>query len=324
MWLQVEGLKKEFAQGNSWFTPPTFVHALRGVTFGLEKGETLAVVGESGCGKSTLARCLVGLLPVTSGTIHLGDEEVSHRSSTKRSQGQQKIQMVFQDPFSSLNPRLTVAEVLEEPLILRGGVATDSVRNQKIAKLLETVGLAPLIVTRFPHELSGGQRQRVGIARALAMEPELLICDEPVSALDVSIQAQILNLFLNLQNDLNLTMIFITHDLRIASLVSHRIVVFYLGEIVEEGKTSEVFANPRHPYTRSLLSSIPKGPGQPSFPQVTPLEGEPPSPVNLPMGCSFYSRCFQREDRCREKNPVLASLGGNHRVACWPETDVLD
>ncbi len=321
MWLQVEGLKKDFPVGAGLFQKPGFVHALRGVSFGLEKGETLAVVGESGCGKSTLARCLVGLMPVTAGRAQLGEEELFGKTSDQWLPLRRKIQMVFQDPFSSLNPRLTIAEVLEEPMLLLNSHPDAVIRAGKIRELLEKVGLPQTVGPRFPHELSGGQRQRVGIARALAVGPELLICDEPVSALDVSIQAQILNLFLKLQKDLGLALIFITHDLRVAGLVSHRVAVFYLGEIVEEGRTAEVFTNPRHPYTKSLLSSIPRGLHSPDLPVIKPLEGEPPSPVNLPPGCAFYSRCPQREDRCRENNPQLKPTSPTHRIACWPETD---
>ncbi len=304
-----------------WARTANVVHALRGVSFHLNRGETLAVVGESGCGKSTLAKCLVGLLPATSGSIRIGENLIDGFSAKAWQPLRQKIQMVFQDPFSSLNPRLTIGEILEEPLELQHLTLTREGRTAKVGKLLEMVGLTPSVRGRFPHELSGGQRQRVGIARALAVEPEILVCDEPVSALDVSIQAQILNLFLKLQKELELTMVFITHDLRVASLVSHRVAVFYLGEIVEQGETNTVFSNPRHPYTRSLLASIPKALGQPELARAIPLEGEPPSPVNLPPGCSFYSRCAQREERCLIHNPVLKPMQDTHAVACWPETD---
>lgn len=318
MSLKVEGLVKDFPQGGFWSGQGGVVHALRGVSFELKAGETLAVVGESGCGKSTLAKCLVGLLPVTQGRIQIGETAVTGAGEKEWRPLRKKIQMVFQDPFSSLNPRLTISQILDEPFRLQQRHLSDAERDTRVDKLLETVGLTPSVANRFPHELSGGQRQRVGIARALAVEPEILVCDEPVSALDVSIQAQILNLFLKLQNDLRLTMIFITHDLRVASLVSHRVAVFYLGEIVEEGLTSEVFARPRHPYTKSLLASIPNGPLHDQ--RNLALEGEPPSPVNLPPGCSFYSRCFQREPRCLTANPNLEALGPSQRVACWPET----
>ncbi len=322
MWLRVEALRKEFPLGAGLFSKPGSLHALRGVSFHLEKGETLAIVGESGCGKSTLARCLVGLMPVTGGRAWLGDDELFGRTAGEWLPLRRKIQMVFQDPFSSLNPRLTISEVLEEPMLLTGSQPDETSRTAKIRELLDTVGLAKTVGPRFPHELSGGQRQRVGIARALAVGPELLICDEPVSALDVSIQAQILNLFLRLQKDLGLSLIFITHDLRVAGLVSHRVAVFYLGEIVEEGNTREVFANPRHPYTKSLLSSVPRGiHGNLNLPAVKPLEGEPPSPVNLPPGCAFYSRCPDREERCLTRNPALKPIAETHRVACWPVTD---
>lgn len=285
------------------------VRALRGVSLHLNAGETLAVVGESGCGKSTLARLLMGLEKSSSGSIHYQGRELSRFNQRDLSN---HIQMIFQDPHSSLNPRWSVAAAIGEPLAIRG-VSKDKI-SERVQEVAQLVGLRPEWLKRFPHMLSGGQKQRVGIARALITTPKILICDEPVSALDVSVQAQVLNLLLDLKSKLGLSLIFISHDLHVVRFIADRIAILYLGQVVEQGETEAVFKNPQHPYTQLLLASAPHVDAT-EVRQVFNA-GEIPSPMNPPKGCGFSTRCLMVKDRCRQEAPQLESRNGAD-VACF-------
>jgi oligopeptide/dipeptide ABC transporter ATP-binding protein len=291
---------------------PTIVHAVESVSLSIAKGETLGLVGESGCGKSTLGRIAAGILPQGAGTACVGGEAVTENGRKRMT----RIQMVFQDPFASLNPRMRVGDTISEgPIAHR--LITRAEARQDVVRWLEAVGLDGAAAERFPHQFSGGQRQRVAIARALAMRPAALVCDEPVASLDVSIQAQIINLFLKLRRELNLTMLFISHDLSVVRHVSDRVAIMYLGRIVELGKTEEIFANPRHPYTRALLDSAPRlaADGSP-VQDVVPIVGELPSPLNPPPGCAFHQRCAFVRERCKSERPTLSLLSPLHEAAC--------
>ncbi|WP_119274424.1 ABC transporter ATP-binding protein [Taklimakanibacter deserti] len=294
--------------------PHRIVHALNGVSFALMRGETLGIVGESGCGKSTLARCLVRLLAPTGGTITYGGRDVLKLEGAERRDYNRRVQMVFQDPYGSLNPRMTARQMLSEAIRfheLRQGKAV----GERVDELLGLVRLPLDAADRYPHEFSGGQRQRIGIARALAVEPEFLIADELVSALDVSVQAQIINLLLELQQRLKLTILFIAHDLRLIRHISHRVAVMYLGSIVELGETERLFGAPGHPYTEALLKAAPElDPARRSV--VDAVRGELPSPLAIPRGCPFHPRCAYVMDRCRSEVPALETHQGNHAVAC--------
>ncbi len=290
----------------------TVVHAVEGVSLGITKGETLGLVGESGCGKSTLGRIAAGILQPTMGAAEIAGEPVmsAGRKQTTR------IQMVFQDPFASLNPRMRVGDTIAEgPLVHR--LVTKGQTKGDVARWLVAVGLDAAAAERFPHQFSGGQRQRVAIARALAMRPDALVCDEPVASLDVSIQAQIINLFLKLRRELNLTMLFISHDLSVVRHVSDRVAIMYLGRIVELGPTERIFAMPSHPYTRALLDSAPRiaADGAPAQ-DIRPIRGELPSPLNPPPGCAFHQRCEFAQQRCKRELPVLRATGESHQAAC--------
>jgi oligopeptide transport system ATP-binding protein len=291
------------------------VKAVDGVSLWLAPGETLGLVGESGCGKSTLGRTIMALAQATSGTIRLGGRELTSLSGAELKRIRPEFQMIFQDPYASLNPRMTVFDTLAEPLLTHG-VATRSNVAGKVRELMETVGLAPRFMRKYPHEFSGGQRQRIAIARAISLGPRLLIADEPVSALDVSIQSQILNLLVSLKRKLGLAMVFISHDLSVVRHISDRVAVMYLGRIVETGPTDEVFARPRHPYTRALLSAIPLAdPDRERARQRIILEGDPPSPLNPPSGCAFNPRCPYATDACRT-TPQQLEARGRAEVAC--------
>ncbi|MDI6029172.1 ATP-binding cassette domain-containing protein [Corticibacterium sp. UT-5YL-CI-8] len=293
-------------------TPRGPLRAVDGISIQVEAGETLGLVGESGCGKSTLARCVVGISKPTSGTIMLGDLEIKD-GSRHRFQRARSVQMVFQDPSGALNPRLTVERLIEEPLKVHG-LGKKAERKARVAELAAQVGLSDYHLARHPHELSGGQRQRVSIARALALEPGLLVCDEAVSALDVSVQAQVLNLFVDLQKRLNVAYLFISHDLSVVRYISHRIAVMYLGRIVEVGPAEEVWNRRNHPYTRALIDAIPDEAVRRD--DIALLDGDVPSPVNPPSGCTFRTRCPYARERCAAEVPVLRDRGNRLQVAC--------
>ncbi|MHC4264290.1 MAG: ABC transporter ATP-binding protein [Planctomycetota bacterium] len=319
--IEVRDLHKHFPVGTRGLTgePAGWLH---GVSFEVERGRSLGLVGESGCGKSTTARCVIGLHEATSGSIRYDGQELVGLSRRGMQPYRRRMQMIFQDPYASLDPRQTVGSILTEPLKIHGTVKPRKRRLRALA-LLDAVGLNPRHINRYPHEFSGGQRQRIGIARALALEPEVVICDEPVSALDVSIQAQILNLLKDLQEEFGLAYLFIAHDLAVVRHLCQRIAVMYLGRIVEVADRDELFANPRHPYTQSLLSAIPlPDPIAERERERIVLEGDVPSPMDPPSGCSFHPRCPSRSevpaDRCVTEIPHLTALPGRGRceAAC--------
>jgi len=292
------------------------VKAVDGVTLSVARGEVLGLVGESGCGKSTLARTIMQLVPTTAGTVILEGKNLTAASAAELLAARRNLQMVFQDPFASLNPRLTVFATLAEPLRVHGTVPADQVEG-RVRELMERVGIPPRFRQKYPHEFSGGQRQRIAIARALALEPKVIIADEPVSALDVSIQAQILNLLAKLCRDMNLALIFIAHDLSVVKHISDRIAVMYLGKIVELGPAAAVIERPRHPYTRALVSAIPTpDPDVERNRQRLVLPGDPPSPLNPPAGCAFHPRCAFAQDKCKVAVPLLRSAGPEREAAC--------
>ena len=317
--LRAERLSKSFALRRTFGdmvrrSAPRSLRAVQEVSFDVARGETLGVVGESGCGKSTLARCLVRLHEPDSGSLSFAGQNVLSLSGSARRSYNRRVQMIFQDPYSSLNPRMTVRDCLAEAIAVHRIVPSDQV-NARVERLLDLVHLPREAAARHPHEFSGGQRQRIGIARALAVEPEVLIADEPVSALDVSVQAQIVNLLLELQGELGLAIIFITHDLRLVHHISHRIAVMYLGRIVEIGPTRSIFATPRHPYTRALLEAVPRlVPGRRAGKAA--LSGELPSPLAPPPGCPFHTRCPMAQPICREQEPALEPRDGDWPSAC--------
>ncbi len=315
--LEVRGLAKSFPQPRRagellLGRPPRTVYALRAVSFALGPGETLGVVGESGCGKSTLGRCIAGLYKASAGEILWMGRPLASLGGRRALSRQ--IQMIFQDPYASLNPRMTVRGTLEEALRVHG-LAPPAERKDRVEELMLTVGLGPRLKDRLPHALSGGQRQRVSIARALAVRPQLIIADEPVSALDASIQAQIINLFEELRDRFGIAFIFIAHDLNVVRHISHRVMVMYLGEMVETADALRLFEQPRHPYTRALLSAIPM-PDPARRSAAASLEGELPDPLDPPPGCSFSTRCAWAEPACRAAPPAIETLGGGHEVRC--------
>ena len=308
--LEVENLTKYFN------TPGGLLHAVDGVNFKVEEGRTLGIVGESGCGKSTTGRTILKLLEPTSGKIIFDGQDITGYSRKQMRSLRREMQMVFQDPFSSLDPRQTVSQLISEPIIEHKLLKTKSDIEKRTLKLMETVGLAERYINVYPHELDGGRRQRIGIARALAVEPKLIVCDEPVSALDVSIQAQILNLLRQLQQDMGLTYIFITHDLSVVKYFSDDIAVMYLGQMVEKAPSDILFKNPIHPYTKALLSAIPLPVVGKDKPKRQLIKGEITSPVNLPDACRFGKRCDYVQECCKKGNPQLREIEPNHFVAC--------
>ncbi|GAA0620878.1 dipeptide ABC transporter ATP-binding protein [Sporichthya brevicatena] len=317
--LKVDDLVKHFpiARGVLFKRQIGAVRAVDGVSFELRRGETLGLVGESGCGKSTVAKLLMGLEKPTSGSaIYNGDDIFKLKGDAQRRLRRQ-IQLVMQDPYSSLNPRMTVADIVGEPFEIHPEVAPKGDRAARVKELLDFVGLNPEHINRYPHQFSGGQRQRIGIARALALRPEIIICDEPVSALDVSIQAQVMNLLEKLQDEFGLSYIFIAHDLSVVRHLSDRVAVMYLGKIVETGSDVEIYEHPTHPYTQALLSAVPvPDPSLRGQRQIIRLEGDVPSPANPPSGCRFRTRCWKAQDICAEQVPELVVRAANHPSAC--------
>jgi len=317
--LRAENVVKYFPAGIG-----STVHAVDGVSFDIREGETLGLVGESGCGKSTLARLVTQLIPATSGKIFFGDIELTKLRGEKLRQYRRQLQMIFQDPFASLDPRMTVGDIIAEPLdnfrVIRGRK-----RSERVQELLKIVGLNPNFNNRYPHEFSGGQRQRIGIARALALNPKLVVCDEAISALDVSIQAQIVNLLEDLQRDFKLTYLFIAHDLSVVRHISDRVMVMYLGKIVEIADSVETYSSPKHPYTKALLSAIPvPDPKIQRGRRLVELTGEIPSPIHPPSGCRFHTRCpiARLPTPCAEVEPPLEAKSRDHLAACHFSADV--
>ncbi len=311
--LKTRGLRREFLTKKPLFGAPTVVRAVDGVDLEIETGETFAIVGESGCGKSTLARLLVRLIDPTEGEVWYDGTDIAHVPAVKMRALRRDLQFVFQDPFSSLNPRMTVGALIEEPLHTHGWVDR-SARKARVAELLTRVGLTPAHADRFPHEFSGGQRQRIGIARALATGPKVLIGDEPVSALDVSIQAQVINILEDLKDEFGLTLVIIAHDLAVIRHMADRVAVMYLGEIVEVASCEDLFAKPRHPYTEALLAAIPIA-SVGARKAETRLSGDLPNPIDPPSGCRFHTRCPYAEASCANERPALTDVGGRE-VAC--------
>lgn len=297
------------------------IKAVDGVSFFIRRGETLGLVGESGCGKSTTGRAILQLYRPTAGHVYFEDRDLTQLRGKELRQMRRRMQMIFQDPYASLNPRMTVEAIVGEPLEVHG-LARGKEKRERVQELLAQVGLNPYFVNRYPHEFSGGQRQRIGIARALAVDPDFIVCDEPISALDVSIQAQIINLLQDLQEQRGLTYLFIAHDLSVVRHISDRVAVMYLGKIVEMADRNELYENPLHPYTQALLSAVPiPDPEIEAKRQRIILEGDVPSPANPPKGCNFNTRCPRVMDICREKEPAFVDVGGEHYVACFLYSD---
>ena len=307
--VEVKNLKKYFN------TKRGLLHAVDDVSFSITKGETLGLVGESGCGKSTLGRVMIRLLDATAGEVHFDGEDILKYSPGKMKELRKRVQIVFQDPYSCLNPRLTVSELIAEPLIVNKVFRDKASMNARIRELMETVGLAERLETVYPHELDGGRRQRIGIARSLALKPEFIVLDEPVSALDVCIQAQILNLLDHLKKEFGYTYVFISHNLSVVKHVSDRIAVMYLGKIVELSNYKVIFTDPLHPYTQALLSAIPLAKVGSKRDRII-LEGDVPSPIEPPEGCRFAGRCLYRQDRCTTETPELREIAPDRFVAC--------
>ncbi|MBU8916967.1 dipeptide ABC transporter ATP-binding protein [Bacillus sp. FJAT-29953] len=313
--LQVENLKQYFpVKSDSLFKPKSYVKAVDDVSFHLFEGETLSIVGESGCGKSTTGRAILRLDEPTNGKVYYSGQNILDLNKKEMRKLRGDLQVIFQDPFASLNPRQTVKQILNEAMAIQEVVPKPK-RMERMLELLGYVGLPPEALDRYPHEFSGGQRQRIGIARALAVNPKLIICDEAVSALDVSIQAQILNLLKKLQNQFQLTFLFISHDLSVVRHISDRVMVMYLGKVVEIAEKKALFDSPLHPYTKALLSSIPVPDPELKRERVI-LKGDVPSPINPPSGCRFHTRCPFATEKCNNEEPALRKLGGNHFVSC--------
>jgi len=317
--VEVKDLKMYFPVSSGLLFQRTTanIKAVDGVSFDIKKGETLGLVGESGCGKTTTGRCILQLYKPTEGSIKFDDQELMSMGSRQLRSMRREMQVIFQDPYSSLNPRMTAGNIIGEPLVVHGLVDNKAEYRERVASLLQNVGLNPYMADRFPHEFSGGQRQRIGVARALSVSPKFIVADEPVSALDVSIQAQIVNLLEDLQNEFNLTYLFIAHDLSVVRHISDRVGVMYLGHIVEMADRNEIYVNPSHPYTKALLSAVPiPDPVVDSQRERVLLTGEVPSPLNPPTGCVFHPRCPIATDDCARVTPELREVEPNHFSAC--------
>ena len=314
--VQVQQLKKFFPlRGHFFSRSKSFVQAVAGVNLEIRRGETLGLVGESGCGKSTLGRLILRLEEPTEGQIFFEGEDILQYKAERLRQLRREMQIIFQDPYSSLNPRKTIGSIIGEPLIIHR-MGTKKERQERVLRLMEVVGLRPEHINRYPHEFSGGQRQRIGIARALALNPKLIIADEPVSALDVSIQAQVLNLLEELQDEFHLTYLFIAHDLSVVELISDRVAVMHLGRIAELAPSDGLYSRPKHPYTKALLAANPIPDPSLTRKRIL-LQGEVPSPINPPPGCNFHTRCPNRFEPCDKEVPVIREVEPNHWVACY-------
>ncbi|WP_314584492.1 dipeptide ABC transporter ATP-binding protein [Paenibacillus terrigena] len=310
--VEVDQLMKYFNIGGG-----ATLKAVNNISFSIQQGETLGVVGESGCGKSTAGRTILRLYEPTSGQVRFEGTNIYNLSGSKLKAMRREMQMIFQDPYASLNPRMTVSDIIAEPLLIHNLNASRAERKKRVEDLLDLVGLNAEHATRYPHEFSGGQRQRIGIARALAVNPKFIICDEPISALDVSIQAQVVNLLQDLQRDLGLTYLFIAHDLSMVKHISDRVAVMYLGKVVELATSEELYANPQHPYTRALLSAIPvPDPAVEATKERVVLKGDLPSPINPPSGCHFRTRCPMATEKCASVEPELVETKSGHFAAC--------
>jgi len=313
--LEVKHLKKHFPiKGGVFSKTIGYVYAVDDINFTLEKGETLGLVGESGCGKSTTGRTILRLIEPTDGTISFEGQDITHLDKGAMRALRREMQIIFQDPYASLNPRMTVGSIIGEPLEIHK-IAKGSEKEERVAALLQKVGLRAEDMRKYPHEFSGGQRQRIGIARALALNPKLIVCDEPVSALDVSIQAQVINLLEDLQAEFGLSYLFIAHNLNVVEHISNRVAVMYLGQIVELASDEELYKNPQHPYTEALLSAVPIPDPTVKKKRII-LEGDVPSPINPPKGCHFHTRCMYKDKICEEVEPEFKDIGGGHWVAC--------
>lgn len=313
MLLEVEGLKKYFQVGKG-----QTLKAVDDISFQIKKGQTLGLVGESGCGKTTVGRTLLRIYEPDAGKILFDGKDISRVSKKEAKELTRRMQMVFQDPYASLNPFFTVGEIVEEGMKIHKMYHSETERMERVYELLEMVGLNKDHANRFPHEFSGGQRQRVGIARALALNPEFIVCDEPISALDVSIQAQVVNMLMKFQEEMDLTYLFIAHDLSMVRHIADQTAVMYLGTMVEYGSTRDVYEHPVHPYTRGLLSAVPVA--DPDYEKAhnrIPMDGEVPSPINPKPGCRFCARCRKATAQCHEETPKLRDVGGGHMAACW-------
>ena len=315
--LKVTNLKTHFDVTKGMFSKKQIVKAVDGVSFEIHKGETFGLVGESGCGKSTLGRTLVKLYEPTSGTIEYKGKDITKLKGKELKEFRKSVQMIFQDPYASLNPRMTVGEIIREPMDIHNVYDTKEEREKRVVELLQIVGLKPDHIRRYPHEFSGGQRQRISIARTLALNPEFIICDEPISALDVSIQAQIINLLKNIQKEMGISYLFVAHDLSMVKHISDRIGVMYLGNLVEIGDSSELYHNPMHPYTKALLSAVPiPDPNIGKSKKRIVLQGELPSPLDPPSGCAFRTRCPYATEECAKEKPQPTVINGR-QISCF-------
>ncbi len=317
--IEVKDLKKYFPVNGGAFKKPQFVQAVDGVSFAIQRGETLGLVGESGCGKSTIGRTMLRLYEPTAGNILFDGKDITHVSMTPY---RRRMQIIFQDPYASLDPRMTVGDIVGEPLDIHRIFKTRAERNEKVLGLLDLVGLNSEHMSRYPHEFSGGQRQRISIARSMALSPELLVCDEPISALDVSIQAQVINMLMELQQKLNLTYLFIAHDLSVVRHISSRVGVMYLGSLVELTEAQSLYTKPLHPYTQALLSAIPiPDPNISRGRKRIVLQGDVPSPINPPQGCKFHTRCPYAREMCKLQRPAMVEIEPGHFCACHKVTE---